>query len=318
MDGVREVEMPVERVVILGSGPAGLTAAIYAARASLQPLIIDGLQPGGQLTTTFDVENFPGFPEGIQGPELMDRMRAQAERFGTRFVTDEVLKVEFGRRPFVLHTNAGTVEAKTVVVATGAQARHLGLPTEEQLWGKGVSGCATCDAFFFRGKDVLVVGGGDTALEDASYLARTSRSVTVIHRRAEVRACTHLQARTFGLPNVRHVLDEVVVECLDVAQGHFTGARLRHVKTGEERVVASDGLFVAIGHTPSTAVFAGQLERDEAGYLVTIAGTPRTKVAGIFAAGDVADPRYRQAVSAAGSGCQAALEVERFLAAEGS
>jgi thioredoxin reductase (NADPH) len=230
---------------------------------------------------------------------------------------DEVVKIDLSRRPFTLHTNAGPVEAQSIVIATGAQARKMGLRSEEALWGKGVSACATCDAFFFRGKDVLVVGGGDTALEEATYLARTSKSVTVIHRRDEFRGCKHLQARTFALPNVSRILDSVVVDCLDPAQGQFVGARLRNVKTGEERVVPADGLFVAIGHTPSTEIFAGQLERDEGGYLRTEAGTVRTKVPGVFAAGDVADARYRQAVSAAGSGCQAALEVERFLAAEG-
>ncbi|MBI5499461.1 MAG: thioredoxin-disulfide reductase [Deltaproteobacteria bacterium] len=309
--------MDVEQLVILGSGPAGLTAAIYAARASLRPLVIDGLQPGGQLTTTFEVENYPGFPEGIQGPELMDRTRKQAERFGTRFLMDEVLKVDFARRPFTVHTNAGPIATRALIVATGAQARHLGLPSEEKLWGRGISACATCDAFFFREKDVLVVGGGDTALEEASYLARTCRAVTVIHRRDQFRASVHLQNRTFGMPNVSRITDHVVVECLDPGVGRFVAARLRHVRSGEERVVKADGLFVAIGHTPSTEVFAGQLDRDEAGYLRTIDGTPRTKVPGVFAAGDVADSRYRQAVTAAGSGCAAALEVERFLAAEG-
>ena len=309
--------MDVEQLVILGSGPAGLTAAIYAARASLRPLIIDGLQPGGQLTTTFEVENYPGFPEGIQGPELMDRTRKQAERFGTRFLMDEVLKVDFSQRPLSIHTNAGPIAARAVVIATGAQARRLGLASEDKLWGRGVSACATCDAFFFRGKDVLVVGGGDTALEEASYLARTCRAVTIIHRREEFRGCVHLQRRTFGLPNVSRITDHVVVDCLDPGLGRFVGARLRNVKTGEERLVQADGLFVAIGHTPSTEVFAGQLERDEAGYLQTVDGTPRTKVPGVFAAGDVADSRYRQAITAAGSGCAAALEAERYLAAEG-
>ena len=310
--------MAVEQVVILGSGPAGLTAAIYTARAALQPLVLDGLQPGGQLTTTFEVENFPGFPEGVQGPELMDRVRRQAERFGTRFLMEEVTSVDLSRRPFRLETPAGPVEARTLIIATGARARRLDLPTEPLLWGKGISACATCDAFFFRGKDVLVVGGGDTALEDAGYLARTSKSVTVIHRRDEFRACKHLQARTFALPNVSKILDAVVVECLDPGQNRFVGARVRDVKTGQERVVPADGLFEAIGHTPATQVFAGQLDRDPSGYLIASpAGTPRTKIPGAFVAGDVADPRYRQAVSAAGMGCQAALEVERFLAEGG-
>ena len=310
--------MAEEQVVILGSGPAGLTAAVYSARASLRPLVIDGLQPGGQLTTTFEVENFPGFPEGIQGPELMDRMRRQAERFGTRFLMEEVTRIDLSRRPFRLETPAGPVDARTVIVATGAQARRLDIPSEPLLWGKGVSACATCDAFFFRGKDVLVVGGGDTALEDAGYLARTSKSVTVIHRRDEFRGCKHLQARTFALPNVSKILDSVVLECLDPAQGRFVGARVRNVKTGQERVVPADGLFVAIGHAPATQIFAGQLDRDAAGYLIASpAGTPRTKVPGVFVAGDVADSRYRQAVSAAGMGCQAAIEVERFLAEGG-
>ena len=244
--------MDVEQLVILGSGPAGLTAAIYAARASLRPLIVDGLQPGGQLTTTFEVENYPGFPEGIQGPELMDRTRKQAERFGTPFLMDEVLKVDFSKRPLLVHTNAGPIAARTVIVATGAQVRRLGLASEEKLWGRGVSACATCDAFFFRGKDVLVIGGGDTALEEASYLARTCRAVTIVHRREQFRGSVHLQNRTFGLPNVSRITDHIVIDCLDPALGRFVGARLRNVKSGEERLGPGDRPVVAIG-LPSAA-----------------------------------------------------------------
>ncbi|NMC69830.1 MAG: thioredoxin-disulfide reductase [Myxococcales bacterium] len=310
--------MTVEKVVILGSGPAGLTAAIYAARAGLQPLVIDGLQPGGQLTTTFEVENYPGFPEGIQGPELMDRMRRQAERFGARFVLDEVVGVDFRTRPFSIRTSGPAFQAATVIVATGAQARRLGLPSESALWGKGVSACATCDAFFFRGKDVLVVGGGETALEEAAYLARTCKSVRIIHRRDRFRASEYSSRRVLATPNISPIWNAVVEEFLDASAGRFTGARLRDTRTGEQRVVEADGVFLAIGHTPATEVFAGQLERDEAGFLVTTPGTPRTNVPGVFAAGDVASPHYRQAVTAAGMGCQAALEVERFLATEGA
>jgi thioredoxin reductase (NADPH) len=308
--------MPVENVVIIGSGPAGLTAAVYAARADLRPLVIDGVQPGGQLTITSDVENFPGFPEGVQGPELMDRMRRQAERFGTRFVGDEATRVDFSGRPFAIDVGRDRIDARAVVVATGARARRLGLPSEEALFGRGVSACATCDGFFFRGKDVLVVGGGEAALEEAVYLARTSRTVRVIHRRDQLRATPIMIERARGTPNVSFVWDTVVTECLDPDQGRFVGARVRQVKTGEERVLEADGLFVAIGHAPATDIFAGQLELDPAGYVVTRPGTPRTSVPGVFAAGDVADPHYRQAVSAAGAGCAAAIEVQRFLAAE--
>lgn len=310
--------MAAERVVILGSGPAGLTAAVYTARAGLQPLVIDGLQPGGQLTTTFEVENYPGFPEGIQGPELMDRMRRQAERFGTRFLLDEVVAVDLQKRPFSIRTSDGTtVEASTVVIATGAQARRLGLPSESALWGKGVSGCATCDAFFFRGKDVLVVGGGETALEEATYLARTCKSVRIIHRRDRFRATEYSARRALAVPNITPIWNAVVEEFLDASAGRFTGARLRDTRTGEQQVVEADGAFIAIGHAPATEIFAGQLDRDENGFLVTVPGTPRTKIPGVFAAGDVASPHYRQAVTAAGMGCQAALDVERFLAMEG-
>ncbi|MBN1770677.1 MAG: thioredoxin-disulfide reductase [Deltaproteobacteria bacterium] len=308
----------MERVVILGSGPAGLTAAVYTARSGLDPLVIDGLQPGGQLTTTFEVENFPGFPEGIQGPELMDRMRQQAGRFGTRFVLEEVVGVDLATRPFTVRTSGPTLQAATLIVATGAQARRLGLPSEDALWGKGVSACATCDAFFFRGKDVLVVGGGEAALEEAAYLARTCKSVRIVHRRDQFRATEYLSRRALDTPNVSPIWNAVIEEFLDPAAGRFTGARLRDTKTGALRVVEADGAFVAIGHAPATEIFAGQVERDEAGYLVTQAGTPRTNVPGVFAAGDVADPRYRQAVCAAGMGCQAALEAERFLATEGA
>ena len=310
--------MPVERVVILGSGPAGLTAAVYNARSGLNPVVIDGLQPGGQLTTTFEVENFPGFPEGIQGPELMDRMRRQAERFGTRFLLEEVVGVDLQTRPFTIRTSGPTFQAEALIIATGAQARRLGLASESALWGKGVSACATCDAFFFRGKDVLVVGGGEAAIEEATYLARTSKSVRIVHRRDQFRASEYLSARALGTPNITPIWNAVVEEFLDPAAGRFTGARLRDVKTGAERVVEAEGAFVAIGHSPATEIFAGQLERDAAGYLVTTPGTPRTNVPGVFAAGDVADPHYRQAVSAAGMGCQAALELERFLATEGA
>ncbi len=301
-------------VIILGSGPAGLTAAIYAARANLAPLVIEGSTPGGQLMLTTEVENFPGFAEPILGPELMQRMRQQAERVGAEFVTDDAVAVDFSRRPFRITVGRGEVyEAKAVIVATGARPRMLGLPSEQKYLGYGVSTCATCDGYFFRGKPVLVVGGGDTAMEEALYLANLASSVTVVHRRAELRASKILQQRAFRNPKISFLWNHVVEEILG-DDHRVTGARLRHVQTGEVRVVEAEGIFVAIGHIPNTELFRGQLELDEAGYIVLKQGM-MTSVEGVFAAGDVHDRVYRQAVTAAGYGCQAAIEAERWLSA---
>ena len=314
-------ESQVEKVLIVGSGPAGLTAAVYAARANLQPLCIEGVAAGGpsggQLMLTTDVENYPGFPEGIQGPELMQRMRAQAERFGTRFVTADVEKVDFSERPYRVWAEGREYRAHTVIVATGASARWLGLESEEQLKGRGVSACATCDGFFFRGQDVAVVGGGDTAMEEALYLSNLCKSVTVIHRRDQLRASKIMQKRAFEKENIRFVWNSVVTEVLDVEKGTVTGVRVRNVQSGEEQVIDVQGLFIAIGHKPNTDLFVGQLDMEETGYLKTQPGTVKTNVPGVFACGDVQDHEWRQAVTAAGTGCMAALSAERFLGAEG-
>ena len=306
----------MENIVILGSGPAGLTAAIYAARANLSPVVVEGMAPGGQLTQTSEIENFPGFPEPIGGFDLMDRMRKQAERLGVRFVQDEAESVAFGAAPGEVHRislafTGDTLETRALIIATGASARYLGLPSEEALKGHGVSGCATCDGAFFKGRDVAVVGGGDTALADALYLARLCKSVTLIHRRDAFRGAKATVDRILSTPNISVRWDSVVEEVLDVSAKTVTGVRLRNVKTGDISTISVDGLFIAIGHTPNTALFKGILELDPAGYLVTDHGA--TKLPGVFAAGDVQDSRYRQAVAAAGSGCVAALEAERYL-----
>ena len=306
----------MENIVILGSGPAGLTAAIYAARANLSPVVVEGLAPGGQLTQTSEIENFPGFPEPIGGFDLMDRMRRQAERLGVRFVQDEAESVAFGAAPGDAHRvslsfTGDTLETRALIIATGASARYLGLPSEEALKGHGVSGCATCDGAFFKGRDVAVVGGGDTALADALYLARLCRTVTLIHRRDAFRGAKATVDRILSTPNISVRWDSVVEEVLDVSAKTVTGVRLRNVKTGDISTLPVDGLFIAIGHTPNTALCQGLLDRDPSGYLVTDHGA--TKVPGVFAAGDVQDSRYRQAVAAAGSGCVAALEAERYL-----
>ena len=300
------------RVAIVGSGAAGLTAALYCARAELKPLVLSGVPAGGQLIITTEVENYPGFPDGIQGPELIDRMRRQAARFGTEFVDDNVTRVDFSHRPFVLTTGSqGTVAADAVIVATGAVARWLGLPSETRLQGHGVSACATCDGFFFKGKALAVVGGGDTAMEEALFLTNFASHVTVVHRREGLRASPIMQERARAHPKISFLLDSEVVEVL--GGGSVEGVRVRHVRTGATHDLAVGGLFVAIGHVPSTEVFRGVLDLDPEGYL-RVHDHTRTSVDGVFAAGDVHDRHYRQAVTAAGSGCMAAIDAERWLA----
>jgi thioredoxin reductase (NADPH) len=308
--------MPTTRkVIILGSGPAGYTAAIYAARANLAPLMISGLQAGGQLMLTTLVENYPGFVDGVMGPDLMETMRKQAERFGTDMVPEDATAVDFTRRPFVVRVGDTAYEAETVVIATGASAKLLGLPGERELMGRGVSTCATCDGFFFKDQDIMVVGGGDSALEEALYLARLGRKVDVVHRRDMLRASKIMQERAFKNPKITFMWNSVVDRIADQAAGRLTTVTLRNVKTGELVERAVDGLFVAIGHEPNTALFRGQLELLENGYIKIVPGTTQTSVPGVFAAGDVADFTWRQAVTAAGTGCMAALEAERYLEA---
>lgn len=303
----------MHNVVIIGSGPAGLTAAIYTARANLSPLLIEGWQSGGQLTTTTEVENYPGFAKGIMGPELMKDMRAQAERFGTEFLTGEVSVVNFKNRPLTLTIDGErTVEAKTVIIATGASAIPIDVPNEKRLTGHGVSTCATCDGFFFRGKDLIVVGGGDSAMEEAIFLTKFATKVSIVHRRDKLRASKIMQERALKNEKIAFVWNSIVEDIL--GNDVVTGVRLKNVVTGKTMNLACAGIFVAIGHRPNTALFTGQLDMDEKGYIRTHRGTT-TSVPGVFAAGDVQDSTYRQAITAAGTGCMAAIDVERFLEA---
>ncbi len=302
------------KCLIIGSGPAGYTAAIYTARAGLNPVLYEGITPGGQLTTTTEIENFPSHPEGIDGNELMSRMRAQAERFGTDIRFGAVTKAELGARPFVITIDGDKqIEAESVIICTGATAKYLGLPSEERFKGMGVSACATCDGFFYRKKDVAVVGGGDTACEEATYLAGLCRQVYLIVRKPYLRASQAMQERVQNTPNIEVLFEHNTAEILGDESG-VTGVRVRH-NNGTEREIELSGIFMAIGHHPNTELFAGQVELDEQGYIVTKDGTSRTNIEGVFAAGDVQDPHYRQAITAAGSGCRAALDCERFLKA---
>ena len=301
------------KVLILGSGPAGYTAAIYAARASLRPMLVQGIQPGGQLTITTDVENYPGFADVIQGPWLMEQMQKQAEHVGTQLYFDTIVEVDLGRRPFVCIGDSGDrYEADALIISTGATAKWLGLPSEESFRGGGVSACATCDGFFFRDNDIAVVGGGDSAMEEATFLTRFARSVTVIHRRDSLRASKIMQDRAFANPKIRFAWDSEVAAIL--GEDRVSGVRIRNVKTGEESTLPVTGVFVAIGHDPRSELFTGQLATDPEGYLLVEQPSTRTAIDGVFAAGDVVDHTYRQAVTAAGTGCAAALDAERWLA----
>lgn len=305
-------ELTMRKVMILGTGPAGLTAAIYLARANMEPLIIEGTQPGGQLTMTTEVENFPGFPDGVMGPELMDNMRKQAERFGAEFKNGWVEKVDFSQRPFkVTVTGMGEVETEAVIISTGASAKLLGIPGEQENMGRGVGTCATCDGFFYRGKKVIVVGGGDSAMEEANFLTKFATEVRIVNRREELRASKIMQDRARANGKIAWSLNQTPVEI--VADGKVTGLKVRNNETGQEEVLETDGIFIAIGHRPNTEFLNGQVETDETGYIVVKPGTTETNIPGVFACGDVQDHKYRQAITAAGTGCMAALDCERFL-----
>lgn len=305
----------VHNVIIIGSGCAGLTAAIYAARANLRPLVIDGLEPGGQLTLTTEVENYPGFPEGIMGPDLIENMRKQAQRFGADFKAGAVTAADLSKRPFKISVGKEVYEGKALIVAAGASARWIGLDSEQKLRGKGVSSCATCDGFFHRGKEIVVVGGGDSAMEESLFLTKFATKVTLVHRRDEFRASKIMLDRALKNEKIKFLTPYVVTEVLDPEKSSVEAVKVRHVSNGHEETLPVSGLFVAIGHTPNTEVFKGQLDMDANGYVITKPGTTRTNVEGVFAAGDVQDHVYRQAVTAAGSGCMASIDAERFLEA---
>jgi len=304
----------MRNAVIIGSGCAGLTAAIYTARANLSPLLIRGHEAGGQLSLTTLVENYPGFPKGVQGPELIEMMQKQAEEFGAEFQEGDVTRVDLAKRPFTVEMGSETIETRTLIIASGASAKMLGLESERKLLGHGVSTCATCDGFFFRGKPIVVVGGGDTAAEESLFLTRFASEVSVIHRRDQLRASKIMQDRMRRNEKIKFIWNTAVTDVLDVDQGYVTGIKLKNVQTGEERLHPTEGLFIGIGHSPNTELFKGQLEMDDLGYLKTHQGS-RTSIAGVFAAGDVQDRVYRQAITAAGSGCMAAIDAERFLEA---
>jgi thioredoxin reductase (NADPH) len=303
----------IHPLAILGSGPAGLTAALYSARANLNPVLIEGVSPGGQLTITTEVENYPGFEHGIQGPELMDVMRRQVTRFGTRFVSGEVSATKLGNSPFELTVDGEVLRCEALIIATGASAKLLGIESEKRLMGYGVSACATCDGAFFKDKEVMVVGGGDTAVEEANFLTRFCRKVTIVHRRDQLRASKIMQDRARKNPKITFVWDSVIDEIFGEQKTGVNGVRLKQIKSGATTYVAIDGVFMAIGHQPNTTIFQGQLDMDELGYLKVRPGSTYTNILGVFAAGDVADRVYRQAVTAAGTGCMAALDAERWL-----
>lgn len=303
------MEKPYD-IIIIGSGPAGYTAAIYAARANLSVLMLQGYQVGGQLMLTSDVENYPGFEEGILGPPMMEKFEAQARRFGTEVIPEDVISIDFNKRPFKVTTDSGEYQARAIIISTGASAKWLGLPSEQRLQGRGVSACATCDGFFFKKKDVAVIGGGDTAMEEATFLTRYANHVTVIHRREKLRASKIMQDRAFKNPKISFIWDTEITEVL--GENEVTGLRLHNVKTGEESTLPVQGFFLAIGHQPNTDLFKGILDMDKVGYIVPVEHT-MTNIPGVFAAGDVTDHRYRQAVTAAGDGCRAAIDAERWL-----
>jgi thioredoxin reductase (NADPH) len=305
------------RVVVIGSGPAGCTAALYLSRANITPIVLEGLQPGGQLTITTDVENYPGFPEGILGPKLMDLMRQQAERFGAVFTMENVVSVNLESRPIVVTTENKEFECDALVIGSGASAMQIGLPSEKELQGFGVSYCATCDGFFFKGKEIVVVGGGDSAMEEATFLTKFASKVTIIHRRREFRASKIMLQRAIDNPKIEFIYDTVVDEVIGSKETGVTSLKIRNVKTGEVTDLPAQGLFVAIGHTPNTKPFEGKLEMDDKGYIITKPDSSHTSVEGVFACGDAMDHVYRQAVTAAGTGCRAALDCERWLAEKG-
>lgn len=304
------------KTIILGSGCAGSTAAIYAARANLDPLVLEGHEPGGQLSLTTLVENFPGFPEGVMGPELVENIKKQAQRFGAEYRMEGAVRVDLDGSPMIVETDAEQYETHSIIIASGASARFLGLESEKKLVGRGVSTCATCDGYFFRGQKVVVVGGGDTAMEDALFLTKHAEKVTVIHRRDELRASKFMAARAMASPKMEFLWDTVIVDILDVEKGAVEAVRLKNVKTGEESLFETHGVFVAIGHKPNTEIFEGKLEKDENGYLIVKNGS-KTAVEGVFVAGDVHDQEYRQAITAAGAGCRAAIDCERYLQLKG-